>query len=65
MSQNATHDKDSAHIISEAEVANKKTKLISELVNKQKKIEMLHKDILKRIKEHMTSITKYVGYRLT
>jgi hypothetical protein len=47
--------------ISEADLANKKTKLILELVNKWKKVETLHKDVLKRIKEHATSITKHLS----
>jgi hypothetical protein len=36
--------------ISKADLANKRTKLISELVNERKKVEVLNKDIIKRIK---------------
>jgi hypothetical protein len=42
--------------IFEADLANKKTRLILELVNKRKKLEVLNKDIIKRIKEHTASI---------
>jgi hypothetical protein len=38
-----------------------KSKLISELVNKRKKVVVLNKDILKRITEHATSVTKYLS----
>ena len=47
--------------ISEADLAKKSTKLILELVNERKKVETLNKDILKRIKEHATSVTKYLS----
>jgi hypothetical protein len=35
--------------------------LISELVNERKKVETLNKEILKIIKEHAMSITKYLS----
>jgi hypothetical protein len=68
-SRNATHgaplpnddtNEDGAPI-SKADLANKKKKLISELVNERKKVETLNRDILKRIKEHVTSVTKYLS----
>jgi hypothetical protein len=64
-SRNATHgaplpddypnNKDGAPI-SEADLAKKSTKLILELVNERKKVEVLNKDIMKRMKEHVTSV---------
>ena len=47
--------------ISEADLANTKSKLILELVNERKKVEVLNKNILKRIKEHVTSVIKYLS----
>jgi hypothetical protein len=35
--------------------------LISELVNKWKKVEVLDKDIMKRINAHATSVTKFLS----
>jgi hypothetical protein len=50
--------------ISEVDLANKKTKLILELVNQRKKVEMLHKDILKRIKEHVMLVIAMCDERI-
>jgi hypothetical protein len=47
--------------ISEADVAKKRSKLILELVNERKKVEVLNKDIMKRVKEHATSVTKFLS----
>ena len=47
--------------ISEADVAKKRSKLILELVNERKKVEVLNKDIMKRVKEHATSVTMFLS----
>jgi hypothetical protein len=47
--------------ISKADVANKRTKLTLELLKERKKIEVLNKDIIKRLKEHATSVTKFLS----
>jgi hypothetical protein len=48
--------------ISKADLAKKSTKLILELVNEQKTVEVvLNKDIMKRMKEHATSVTKFLS----
>jgi hypothetical protein len=63
-SRNATHgaplpndetNEDGAPL-SKADLANKKKKLILELVNERKKVETLNRDMLKRIKEHARSV---------
>jgi hypothetical protein len=48
-------------IASEADLAAKRSKLISELVNERKKVEVLNKELNKKIREQVATVTKFNG----
>jgi hypothetical protein len=48
-------------LLSEADLAAKKSKLINELVNERKKVEQLNKEVTKKIREQVATVTKFKG----